>query len=107
MTVTLRLGSMIALQEETHGFRLMDKLALVVLIQESASTAKDLPRRRPLVWLSTTETARLGLISAIQLRIPLLKRTQVVQALMIKELVAHSQVLELNAKDLLKENQRA
>ena len=54
-----------------------------------------------------TETARLGLISAIQLRIPLLKRTQVVQALMIKELVAHSQVLELNAKDLLKENQRA
>lgn len=42
MTVTLRPGSMIALQEETHGFRLTDKLELVAHIQVSASTAKDL-----------------------------------------------------------------
>lgn len=99
---------MIALQEETHGFRLMDKLALVAHMKESASTAKDLLRRKPIVWLSTTETARLGLIIAIQLRIPLLKRTQVVQALMtIQRTMDHSKVLELNVKDLLKRNQRA
>ena len=43
-----------------------------------------------------------GLINAIQIRIQLLRRTQVVQELMKRKIMDHSQALVLIAKDLHK-----
>ena len=112
--VTPKLGSMIAIQEEMFQFKPMEvQESMPQLLQESVLNAKDLLKwkreeilkREPRVLHNTTETLRHGLMLVIQPEMCLLRPTQVVLEHGKLDKMDHSQELELNAKDSLKDTQ--
>lgn len=99
--VTSRIGYQTASQVEIHGLRPLVAPELEDLIQVLESAARD-SLKSP-AELNMMATNKLGLTHVIQLKIPLLRRTQAVPELgMAKRLMAHSQESELNAWASLK-----
>jgi len=105
---TPRLGLMTATQVETHMPKKMVELVLMLLLlQELVLNARDLPKREDIVLLNIMVTLKLGLTHAIQQEMSQLKRTQVEQELGRRDKKDHTQALVSNAKDSLREDQRA
>jgi hypothetical protein len=105
--VTPRLGLMIAIQIETHMSKPMVVLVSIPLLPELELNAKDLLKREDIVLLNIMVILKLGLTHAIQQEMSQLKRTQVEQELGRRDKKDHIQALASNAKDSLREDQRA
>jgi len=104
---TPRLGLMTAIQEEILMLKPMVEPESMLLLQELVLNAKDLPKREDIVLLNIMATLKLGLTHAIQQEMSQLKRTQVEQELGRRKKKDHTQALVSNAKDSLREDQRA
>lgn len=100
--VTLRLGLMIAIQEETHMLKLTEVLVLMPQLHQVLElNAKVSPRREDRASLSIMVTPRLGSTTATQEEIHTLKLMEVPVSM------PPPQVLVSNAKDLPKREDRA
>lgn len=110
MMVIIRPGLKVVIQLRTLLLKRIQMVQELIMDQRqkvlslvSESNAWVSHKRRQRAWHNMMVTPKLGLTHVTQLKIPLLKRIQVVLELMIRVLEALSQVLVLNAWASLKD----